>query len=522
LIDDDEDDVKTTPTYTLKDIPFELRNKINNLLYEENLQHAQLIKLFLSDDIICVNKSKQRFYLWNKKTKIWDEDKKGCSVKVKISEFLVKLFNMVEADIIERMEEGEDKQDLLKSLDKKRKKVSSHSTMMDIMKTYCSLGYKDNWEKNLNKNRSLLSLKNGVIDLKTGKMRERTKSDMISYRLDREYKETDLTNLGNLGHFLNESFKDKGKEKDKLIEFIQKFLGYCMTGEVKEQMFCVWLGTRGGNGKSLLCSLMASVLGSLYTNLSVSDLCKGNKCDSEKKLFGKLLDKRIAVIEEPDKKDRIKESVIKSMCGLTDETPVNTKQLYKDEMDRLMFFSLVLNTNYFENCDSTDDAFWRRVYVVPFDRYFRSVDDKDYDENDELCGIRDDDLLTKIQKEDLFFYWVVEGARKYYKEGLKNTPMCMRVAKENARSDNDDIGNFLDDFTEYNTNTKKYVSKKELHERYEIEVGKLDIKIFGSMMKKRGHKEMKIRRIVGMEKKRITVWKNLKLKVESECLITDN
>ena len=98
----------------------------------------------------------------------------------------------------------------------------------------------------------------------------------------------------------------------------------------------------------------------------------------------------------------------------------------------------------------------------------------------------------------------------------------MRVAKENARSDNDDVGNFLDDFTEYTSNRKEYVSKKELHERYEMEVGKLDIKIFGSMMKKRGYKEMKTRRIVGMEKKQIKVWKEVKLNLEPECLITDD
>ena len=52
------------------------------------LQYAKLCKKFYYNDIKCVKPSKERFYVWNDRIQLWEEDRKGCRTKVKISQFL--------------------------------------------------------------------------------------------------------------------------------------------------------------------------------------------------------------------------------------------------------------------------------------------------------------------------------------------------------------------------------------------------------------------------------------------------
>ncbi len=531
--DDDIDEEELFKDFFLKNTEI-----INNTIWNGgDLQMGNLCKRFYRKNIICINTSKDTFYVWNDKIKLWIEDRKGCYTKIKIAKFLSSMTKFLlekvkkELDEVNELDTAtiKDLEERESRLKTKFKTLSSHTAVKSIMKMFTSLIYDENFEKNLNRNRRILSITDGVIDLQTGLFRERTRADMLNYRLERYYEKPDLTELGSLGTFLNESFKDKGEEREEMIEWLQKFLGYCLTGEVKEQLFCIWLGTRGGNGKSLLCGLMAEIMEKLYTNLSSSDVIKGGRNDCTKKLFGKCIDKRMGVLEEIDQKSQIKEVVIKDICGQTDTSVVNCKQLYKDEMDCYMYVSIVLNTNYKINADPTDDAFWRRVQVVPFDRYFRSIDDNDYNEDDDLCGIRDDDLIEKIQLEDKFFYWVIEGARKYYDTGLKKIPSCMKNAKSNLRNENDPLADFIDNHCETNEeltiDKKKWISCRDFHKKYVEENGKIDIKILGSSMKKKGYTTGRQWRIIEIDgkptKKKDTIWKNLEWFLEDDCLIDD-
>jgi P4 family phage/plasmid primase-like protien len=536
LIDDDDIDIEIDLNKNKLTEFFYLHNQEikNTMINGGELQYAKLCKKFYYNDIKCVKPSKERFYVWNDRIQLWEEDRKGCRTKVKISQFLCDIVGKLIEECETKINAATDlmiKEDLIeekKDCRKLFKNVASHKSMNCVMKTFTSLVYNDTFEQNLNKNRKILSIKDGVIDLQKGTFRKRTRADMLSYRLERDYETPDLSDLGNLGNFLNESFKDKGSEREELIEWLQKFLGYCLSGEVKEQIFCIWLGQRGGNGKSLICSLMAEIMEKLYTNLSISDVCKGNRSDSEKKLFGKCIDKRTGVFEEPDQNDRLKESIIKSLCGMSDTTVVNAKKLYKDEMDCYMYITPILNTNYQINADPEDDAFWRRVQVVPFDRYFRSTDDDDYQEDDELCGIRDDDLLVKIQQEDLFFYWVVEGAKKYYDTGLKKIPECMKNAKRRCRNINDPLGDFINDYVieDSEANNSSLISKSEFHMRYMKEHGKIDINTLGKKMIKKGYKEKKVKRSFktefGTQRKTVRLWDNLIWDDEAVCLVEDD
>ena len=173
-------------------------------------------------------------------------------------------------------------------------------------------------------------------------------------------------------------------------------------------------------------SLMSKILGNRYTDISTSDLLVGGRADTQKKLCGKLIDKTLAVADETSIGDKLKLRLIKKLTGINNDSVVNCKKLYADQCDRHMYYKLLLLTNDLPEFDSSDSAFLRRLIVVSFDRYFRNIEDEDFDPSDALCGIRDDQLYETIKQENIFFKWLIQGAKLYYQ-----TPLNENVLRGN-------------------------------------------------------------------------------------------
>ena len=56
--------------------------------------------------------------------------------------------------------------------------------------------------------------------------------------------------------FLREVFKGD----EDLIEYVRRFIGYCLTGSTQEQVFLFLYG-EGSNGKSVFIKIVTSLLG---------------------------------------------------------------------------------------------------------------------------------------------------------------------------------------------------------------------------------------------------------------------
>src|SRR5262245_5229891 len=77
----------------------------------------------------------------------------------------------------------------------------------------------DNW---------LLNCANGTVDLKTGILREHSAADFITKLCPTKYEPK--AEAPTWEKFLSEVFKDD----KELIVFVQRLLGYCLTGDVRE------------------------------------------------------------------------------------------------------------------------------------------------------------------------------------------------------------------------------------------------------------------------------------------------
>jgi putative DNA primase/helicase len=108
------------------------------------------------------------------------------------------------------------------------------------------------FENKLNSDKGILSVKNGKVDLRTGKFSKRTYDDYISYELKTGYVEDDDRNE-EWHKFLNGIFDNEKiiSEQKEIINYLHKYLGYCITGLTTEECILILWG-KGGNGKSKL------------------------------------------------------------------------------------------------------------------------------------------------------------------------------------------------------------------------------------------------------------------------------
>ena len=110
-----------------------------------------------------------------------------------------------------------------------------------------------------------LNTSTGTIDLKTGRLRAHNPRDLITKLTGAAYDSEAVAPRWEV--FVNE-IMDGDRE---LVEYLQRFAGYILTGDVSEQVFLFCSGS-GANGKSVFVEVLASVLGDYAQPLSPTAL----------------------------------------------------------------------------------------------------------------------------------------------------------------------------------------------------------------------------------------------------------
>lgn len=107
----------------------------------------------------------------------------------------------------------------------------------------------------------LLGARNGVIDLRTGQRRDGRKGDFITKSCGCNHDAT--ATAPRWRAFLKEIFN----EQDDLIQYIQRLVGYSLTGDTREQCL-VFLYGSGANGKSTFVETLMELFGDYGTTAS--------------------------------------------------------------------------------------------------------------------------------------------------------------------------------------------------------------------------------------------------------------
>lgn len=271
----------------------------------------------------------------------------------------------------------------------------------------------------------LFTVANGTLDLRTGTLRKHRAGDLISKRSPVLYDSS-----AKYPRFL-EFVKVIFDGDQALIDFVQRALGYSLTGSVGEQcLFFCW-GT-GSNGKSTLISIMHAIMGE-YAKVAMPTLLMQQKHEPHPTEIADLLGARFVSSVETERDRRIAEVKIKWLTG---GDRLKARFMRKDffEFDPTHKFWLL--GNHKPIVQGTDPAIWRRLYLVPF-----TVNLK------ELLGDRLvlDFAATVTSEYPGILRWLVEGAVAWHNGGLQ-PPDAVLNATNTYREEMDAVALWVEEF----------------------------------------------------------------------------
>ena len=264
----------------------------------------------------------------------------------------------------------------------------------------------------------LLGTPTGTIDLKTARVRA----------ADPEHRITKLTAVGpgNAGkcprwlQFLNES---TGGDVE-LVDFLQRWFGYSLTGSVQEHAL-IFLYGGGGNGKSVFLNVLSGVLGDYATTASM-DVLTASKYDRHPTEIAALAGSRLVTASESDEGRLWAESRIKALTG---GEPLSARFMRRDLFTFQPAFKLALSGNSLPTLHNCGDAMRRRFNLVPFDKTPAAVDLE---------------LGDKLRAEwGAILAWAVVGCAKWQQEGL-GTAAAIEAETNNYFAESDHFGAWLE------------------------------------------------------------------------------
>ena len=160
----------------------------------------------------------------------------------------------------------------------------------------------------LDENRDLAGCSDGrVLGLNTGGMISDGVGSIVTKKLGTSF--TAGSMCPEWTKFLQRIFDGDSK----LITFIQRAVGYSLTGSISEQCLFILIGT-GANGKSTFLRVLQHLLGDYAGTIPMQGLME-QKYGSQTNDLAHLVGTRLAVASEGEKGQRLAESKIKTMTG---------------------------------------------------------------------------------------------------------------------------------------------------------------------------------------------------------------
>jgi len=310
-----------------------------------------------------------------------------------------------------------------------------HNVLTISAKGIGSLGISgDEWDKHP----YLLGCKNGVVDLKTGEFRDGRPEDYIKTVIPTEWK-----GINEPAPMWEKFHLEIFESKVELVAYIQRLLGYTITGSTKDHIIAVFWGRHGRNGKGTLFETLKFVLGPLIepiaSEMLTGDPRKRSSAGPSPDIMS-LRGRRLVWASEADEKSQFDVGKIKWLTGADTLTG---RQLYgKNQVTFQPTHKIILLTNHKPQLSSSDQAMWERLHLVPFTLSYIDDPKKDYQRQ------RDPDLPEKLKNEASgILAWLVRGCLEWQRIGL-NPPKIVVDATAQYQKDEDIIGLFLSDCTD--------------------------------------------------------------------------
>lgn len=269
-----------------------------------------------------------------------------------------------------------------------------------------------------------LNAANGVLDLETGQLMPHRREFLMTKLVPFDYPEREAAECPLWLTFLDRVFGGDAE----LIEYLQRAIGYTLTGVTREQCLHLLYGT-GANGKSTFLEIVAELLGDYAVQADFATFLDKKNSDGPRNDIARLNGARLVRSSEVGEGKRFNEALVKSLTG---GEKISARFLYAEDFEFTPTFKLWFSFNHKPVIRGTDHAIWRRVRLIPF--AVTIADDE-----------KDDQLLSKLRAElPGILRWAVDGCVSWQKIGLK-PPESIVAATDSYRTESDTLGAFIDE-----------------------------------------------------------------------------
>jgi putative DNA primase/helicase len=223
--------------------------------------------------------------------------------------------------------------------------------------------------------------------------------------------------------------------------YLQKALGYCLTGLTEFENFFVLYGNTTRNGKSTLMDAVTNLFGDYACTIQPQTFSRRNSDGAAASPdMARLKGARLVHMPEPEKGLELNIALIKQLTG---GDKITVRAMYESPTEMYSEFKPFINTNHLPR--TSDDTIFTsgRVKIIPFERHFS--------EQEQETGLKK--FFQRREVKSAILNWLIEGYRLILEVGVDAPPRVVGAIAE-YRQEADVIGIFLAEYTENSDNAR--------------------------------------------------------------------
>lgn len=341
---------------------------------------------------------------------------------------VIKMATLTAVEMQQEMQyAGEHMKDAIKKWSKKSQNGMQIRNALKLAQAYLAIK-----ASHLDKNQYFFNCANGVIDLKTGSLLQHNSDYLLTKQSNVRYDPD--AKCPTWERFLTEIFPE---DRD-IIPFLQRAVGYSLTGDTREQCMFILHGN-GSNGKSTFLDTLQGIMSDFWVKTKAEAFMERDRGSDANPFLAMLRGARFVTASETKTDRSLDEAVVKEATG---DSFMTVRNLHQNPITFQPQFKLWLATNHKPEIRGTDEGIWRRLRLIPFKAQF-------FDESDpnapEHGPFKDKMLMIKLKAElPGILAWAVRGCLDWQKYGLQ-PPESVQEATQEYRSEMDIIGTFLEE-----------------------------------------------------------------------------
>lgn len=314
-------------------------------------------------------------------------------------------------------------------------------TYMDYSKRWQTHGYRVNVLKDaqvhhpisyleFDRDPYVFNCSNGTLYLDSGKFTEHYSADLLTKISPVAYDQSAHSDRW-------ENFIDEIMSHDQeRAMFLQKVLGYALSGDTRHECMSILYGATTRNGKGTLCESVLKIFGSYGCTARPETIAQKNNTNSSQPSedVARLAGVRFVNIAEPGKSLVLNSALVKNMTG---NDTINARFLHENSFDFEPQFKLYINTNYLPVVNDMTVFASGRVIIIPFERHFG--------ESEQDKGLKHE--FSKPQVQSSILNWLLTGYEQLQQHGLR-MPQSVITATGQYEHDSNKILLFIEDCME--------------------------------------------------------------------------